>query len=139
MPILFLSGILLNLLFIIFYLLHMRGPAVITGPRRVSGVIYDGQEADTARYTQNGAQKERADGVARADKTRRPYRHVSVSQVARMGNRRATWGRADTSQTRRHADHVQMGCREEAHRLWAARDGSCVLLQDFLLGCNVGK
>ena len=44
----------------------MRGPAVITGPRRVSGVIYDGQEADTARHTQDGAQEERADGVARA-------------------------------------------------------------------------
>ena len=43
----------------------------MAGPLRVSGVIYDGQEADTARYTQNGAQEERADGVARADKARK--------------------------------------------------------------------
>ena len=64
----------------------------MAGPLRVSGVIYDGQEADTARYTQDGAQEERADGVARADKARRPHRYVSVSQVARVGNRRAAWG-----------------------------------------------
>ena len=58
----------------------------MAGPRRVSGVLYDGQEADTARHTQDGAQEERADGVARADKARRPHRHVLVSQVARMGD-----------------------------------------------------